>query len=162
VSLFVGEIVAIYRRSPGLLLAASCLSVVVQAANAVMVWLLARSLGLSLSGSGSGSELHLPLFFTLVPLVSLLSLAPVSINGLGVREGSLVVLLAPLGVAAEEAITLALLWFSVFVAAGLAGGGCYLLPLGRFPHDNDKVGNDDEPVGGPPDQGRARQPRSAA
>lgn len=145
----IGAAAATYRQSPGLLLGASCLSAVVQAANAVMVWLLAWSLGLSLD---------LPLFFALVPLVSLLTLAPISLNGLGVREGSLVVLLAPLGVAAEEAITLSLLWFSVFVVAGLAGAGCYL--LGRFPHY--EVGTDDEPVGGHPDQGRARQPRSAA
>jgi hypothetical protein len=134
-----------------LLLGVACLSAVVQAVNAVMVWLLARALGLSL---------EMTLFFALVPLVSLLSLAPISINGLGVREGGVVVLLAPLGVAAEEAITLALLWFSVFVAAGLAGAGCYL--FGRFPHYEYEVGTDDEPVGGHPDQGRARKPRSAA
>ncbi len=93
-----------------------------------------------------------------MPLVSLLTLAPISLNGMGVREGGLVVLLAPLGVAAEEAVTLGLLWMSVFVAAGLVGAGFYL--FGRFPRY--EVRSDGEPVGGHPDQGRARQSRPAA
>ena len=137
----------VYRGIPRLLGAVAVLSAVVQAANAVMVWLLAL-----------GLPLPVLLFFALVPLVSLLTLAPVSLNGMGVREGGLVLLLAPLGVAAEEAVTLALLWLSVFAVAGLAGAGCYL--FGRFPRY--EVRTDDEPVGGHPDQGRTRQSRPAA
>ena len=139
----------VYRSAPRLLVAVAVLSALVQAANAVMVWLLARALGL---------PLPVLLFFALVPLVSLLTLAPVSLNGMGVREGGLVLLLAPLGVAAEEAVTLALLWLSVFAAAGLAGAGCYL--FGRFPRY--EVRTDDEPVSGRADQGRTRQSRPAA
>ena len=138
-----------YRSSPRLLARVGVLSAVVQAANMVMVWLLARALGL---------PLPLLLFFALVPLVSLLTLAPVSLNGMGVREGALVVLLAPLGVAAEGAVALGLLWLSVLVAAGLAGAGFHL--FGRFPRN--EVRSDGEPVGGHPDQGRARQSRPAA
>ena len=37
-------------------------------------------------------------YWVLVPMVSLLTLLPVSINGMGVREGGMVLLLAPLGV----------------------------------------------------------------
>ncbi len=143
------EALAAYRRAPHVLLLATSLSVVVQVVNVVLVWLLARSLGL---GLGPG------VFFVVVPLVALLTLAPVSINGLGVREGGMVLLLSPL-VAPERAVTLSLLWFSVFVAAGLAGAGCYL--FGRLPRYGGRV-DEAEPVGGDPDQGRARQPRAAA
>ena len=142
-------VAGVYRSSPRLLAGVAVLSAVVQAANALMVWLLTRALGL---------PVPLPLCFALVPLVSLLTLAPVSLNGMGVREGGLVVLLAPLGVSAEEAVTLGLLWLSVLVAAGLAGAGFHL--FGRFPRY--EVRSDGEPVGGHPDQGRARQSRPAA
>ena len=49
----------------------------------------------------------------LVPLVSLLTLLPISLNGMGLRELATVVLLAPLGVGAAEAVTLAVLSFAV-------------------------------------------------
>ena len=35
--------------------------------------------------------------------------------GLGVREGAVVLLLGPLGIAAGQAVTLSLMWFSVVV-----------------------------------------------
>lgn len=138
-----------YARSPRLLWLATLLSLAVQWLNVLLVWFVALAVG---------ADVSLVFCCVLMPLVTLLTLAPISVNGMGVREGGMVVLLAPLGIAADQAVTLSLLWFAVFLAAGLAGGVWYL--LGGLPRC--EVRNDAEPVGGDPDQGRAGQPAAAA
>jgi glycosyltransferase 2 family protein len=110
-----------YRRRPGLALGATLLSVVVQAASVLIVALLDRALGVGVP---------VTYYAIAVPLVSLLTLLPVSLNGMGVREASMGLLLAPAGVSGTLAGSLAFLWFLVMAAAGLVGGGVYL--LGRF------------------------------
>jgi glycosyltransferase 2 family protein len=98
------------------------LSLVLQAAQVIQIWLV----GLAL-------EVPMPAvyYWILVPVVSLLTLAPVSINGIGVREASTVLLLAPVGVASGTALTLVFLWFAAFTLANLPGLGFYL--IGGFP-----------------------------
>jgi glycosyltransferase 2 family protein len=60
----------------------------------------------------------------------LVAILPISIAGLGVREGAMVVLLAPFGIAAADALTYSLLAFATTVlAVGLLGG---LLEACRF------------------------------
>ena len=70
-----------------------------------------------------GTGLHAPIptayYWIFVPMVSLLTLLPVSVNGMGVREGGVVLFLAPLGVPQATALTLAFLWFLVYAAGGL-------------------------------------------
>jgi uncharacterized membrane protein YbhN (UPF0104 family) len=53
----------------------------------------------------------------------LIAILPISVAGLGVREGTLVVLLAPYGIAAADALTYGLLVFATTIlAVGLLGG----------------------------------------
>src|SRR5262249_5560543 len=105
-------------------------------------------------------------YWVLVPMVSLLTLLPVSVNGMGVREGATALFLAPLGVGEGTALSLAFLWFAASAAASLGGGVVYL--FGRFPRPADRAGasvevqTDHGPVGGDSGQGRAGQPRAAA
>lgn len=54
--------------------------------------------------------------------VYVLMLLPISVLGLGVREAALVVLCAPYGVAAEQAVAWSLLMFAGALLAALAGG----------------------------------------
>jgi uncharacterized membrane protein YbhN (UPF0104 family) len=135
--------------SPHVFLVTTLLSVVVQSANVILVWLVGLALGLDVPAS---------YYWVLVPVVTLLTLFPVSVNGMGVREWGTVLMLAPLGVAREAATALALLWFATFSAVSLAGAFCYL--FGRFPRF--EVRPDDEPVRRDPDQGREGQSRTAA
>ena len=58
---------------------------------------------------------------------------PVSVNGLGVREALYILLFGRIGVSAEIAVSLALLYLAVTVVASLPGGVVYALqrtPLG--------------------------------
>jgi uncharacterized membrane protein YbhN (UPF0104 family) len=138
-----------YLRRPGLLLGTTLLSVVVQLANVVLVWLLGEALGVSVPALYYG---------VLVPVVTLLTLLPISLNGMGVREGATIFLLAPFQVTAAQALTLAFAWFATFTAASLAGVVFYL--MGHFPRVEVRV--DDSAVGDHPDQGRTGQPAAAA
>lgn len=67
------------------------------------------------------------LFFLIVPVALLASTLPITLNGLGVREGALVALLVGAGVPAAEAGAAALLALPINTAFALAGGLTYLL-----------------------------------
>jgi uncharacterized membrane protein YbhN (UPF0104 family) len=77
---------------------------------------------------GQAMRLDLPLvaYFVSVPAVAMLTMLPVSVSGVGVREGGLAWMLAAYGVAPAIGITLGVLWFFVTVVAGLVGGIVYL------------------------------------
>ncbi|MCS6852096.1 MAG: flippase-like domain-containing protein [Gemmataceae bacterium] len=138
-----------FRRQPRLLLITTALSLVVQAANVAIVWFIGLGLGLKVP----------PAYYAImVPMVSLLTLLPISINGIGVREEGMMRFLAFLGVPTGTTLCLSLLWFAVFLAAGGLGGLVYL--LGSFPRPEVTTGH--EPVCGDPHQGRARQLTTAA
>jgi uncharacterized membrane protein YbhN (UPF0104 family) len=134
---------------PRLLLETTALSLVVQAVNVVIVWLIGRAIGAPVPAA---------YYWIVVPMVTLLTLLPVSLNGMGVREGGMVLFLAPLGVPEGTALSLGFLWFAVLVATSLFGGAVYL--FGSFARP--EVRPDHGPVGSDSDQGRAGQPRAAA
>jgi uncharacterized membrane protein YbhN (UPF0104 family) len=145
-------------KEPRTLAIATLLSIFVQVASVGIVWLL-------------GKGLHLPIpaayYWIFVPMVSLLTLLPVSVNGMGVREGGVVLFLAPLGVAHATALTLAFLWFLVYAAGGLLGGAVYLAGAFPKPEAATDIPAAEEvipygPIAGDPDQGRAGQRGRAA
>jgi len=105
-------------RQPAALGGALGWSVVIQAGHVLVVWLI----GLALH-----TDVPAAYYWVVVPLISLLTLIPISINGIGVRETGMVILLAPLGVAEETALTLVFLWFMAFTLVGASGFVFYLL-----------------------------------
>lgn len=135
--------------SPRVFVLSTALSVVVQLANVLVVWLIGQALHLAVPDS---------YYLILVPTVTLLTLLPISLNGMGVREGATALMLTPLGVEAGTAVTLAFLWFAVFLLPSIGGALPYL--WGNVPRFEEKP--DDQSFGGDPDQGRTGQPRPAA
>ncbi len=77
-----------------------------------------------------GKALHLDLkyfyFFVIIPVVSFLSALPVSISGLGVREGTLSYFLSLLNYSLEYGISLGLLGYSLILISSLPGLYFYL------------------------------------
>lgn len=69
-------------------------------------------------GTGMGISLSFPVWIAVVGLVSLVLLLPVTVAGVGLREGGLVILLGFVGVAPADAVALsfALLGYTVFGA----------------------------------------------
>jgi uncharacterized membrane protein YbhN (UPF0104 family) len=72
-----------------------------------------------------GVEIPLWCFLLFVPLISFLLVLPVSLSGLGVREGGYVYLFAQVGVSAPLALAMSLLFYALNVATGLIGGVLY-------------------------------------
>jgi len=119
-----------YQQRPSLMAQAVGWSLIVQMGGAVSVALIARALGV---------EQPMQVWFSVVPLIALAMVLPVSINGVGVREGGLEMLLAPHGVAAAQAVAVGLLWLLSTIIAGLIGGVLFLL-------DRDPTAPAGEPV----------------
>ncbi len=63
----------------------------------------------------AGLNLGVPIayFFLYVPLITFVAMLPVSVAGLGVREGGTVYFFAKVGVDAAAALTMSLVWFSL-------------------------------------------------
>jgi uncharacterized protein (TIRG00374 family) len=161
----------LYLHRPILLIGTTLLSIVVQAANVLLVWLIGQALEVPIPAS---------YYWILVPMVSLLTMLP-SIAGGGVREYSTYLLLAPLGIPQVEAVTLAFMWFAAMFLASMTGIPFYL--FGRYPRffrnpegaliqegavpadgstaSNREVRIDDGSFRGDPNQRRAGEPSPA-
>jgi len=107
-----------YHQRPLLITQAVGWSFLVQVGGAVVVALMARTLQV---------ELPLVVWFSVVPLVALLMVLPVSIGGFGMRENAMEMLLGKYGVAKDQAIAVALLWGLGTILTGLVGGLLFLL-----------------------------------
>ena len=107
-----------YRSNWHALLAAAFLSLVVHLIQAWMHTLMARAL-----------DLDVPFSFCLIiyPLVGTFSAIPVSLNGLGLREGGYIYMLAIIGIGTEKGIAFGLLLFLIVALDSLLGGLLFLL-----------------------------------
>jgi hypothetical protein len=78
---------------------------------------------------GAGLNLGVPIayFFLYVPLITFVAMLPVSVAGLGVREGGAVYFFAKVGVDAATALTMSLVWFSLTLVVSGLGGLVFLL-----------------------------------
>jgi uncharacterized membrane protein YbhN (UPF0104 family) len=74
-------------------------------------------------------------FFVFIPLINILLLIPVSISGIGLREGAFVFFFGTLGVPLEKAVALSFLWFLSQVAASLPGLYQYALGYKKLKKD---------------------------
>ncbi len=82
-------------------------------------------------------------FILFTPIVALTQALPISLNGLGVREGAYGVLFAAVGVAASDAVAISLLYHAVRVVTGMMGGVMYVIGNLRSPEPTRPAG---EPV----------------
>lgn len=96
-----------------------------------MISLLSRSVwifGWYLVAAGLGLyEVTLARLFTVIPLVELARMAPISLGGLGVREGTFAGLMGQFGIETTPAIVLSFLFYFLSIINGLVGGGLYLI-----------------------------------
>ena len=116
--------------APRALLGATALAFAVQGAY-IVAWI-AVAIGL---------RLPIPLLFFLVavPVVSLASMLPVTLSGIGVREGAWVLLFASLGLPAANAVAYSLLYFACVMLVGLVGGVVFVsFGTGRSPIEGEE------------------------
>ena len=60
-----------------------------------------------------------------VPAVAIAQVLPISLGGLGIREGALALLLHPLGVATGRAVAVGLVWYAMTLLVSLAGAPAF-------------------------------------
>jgi hypothetical protein len=112
----VGELARLYRQyrlRHGSIVLIGGLSAVRHLLGVIAYVWLGRAIGLELAWVSVG---WVRTVFALVMLL------PVAVGGFGLREGSLVLLLAPLGVEAPQAVAFSLLIFALSLIFGLIGG----------------------------------------
>lgn len=102
-----------FRGRHSSLLRALALSLVLQLNVVLMHYLLGRAVGIPLGFFD---------YFYVVPVALFVMLIPVSINGIGVREGMFVFMLGSMGVAKPDALVLSWLAFAIFLLHGIMGG----------------------------------------
>ena len=86
------------------------------------VWLGALGLGIHIS----------PFYFLIfVPLITLISMIPVSLNGMGLREYSYMSLFGAIGVAGESCVALGLMYSLMVILSSLPGGVVYIFFRGK-------------------------------
>jgi len=107
-----------YRTAWRALVVAILLSLIVHLIQAWLHLVMGRALGLAI-----------PYSFCIIvyPLVGTFSAIPVSLNGLGLREGGYIYLLAVIGISTENAIAFGLLLFLIVAVDSLLGGVLFLL-----------------------------------
>jgi hypothetical protein len=100
------------RRAAGVLFAA----VAYQASVVAAVWCAVHALGVSVPDGA---------VVAFVPAVAMAQVLPISLGGLGIREGLLVLLLHPLDVPAGKAIGIGLLWYGMTLFVSLLGAPAF-------------------------------------
>jgi len=107
-----------YRTQWRALAAAAALSLAVHLIQSWMHVVMGRALGLAV-----------PYSFCIIvyPLVGTFAAIPVSLNGLGLREGGYIYLLAVIGIGSENGIAFGLLLFLIVALDSLIGGVLFLL-----------------------------------
>lgn len=106
-----------YRKAPRAFAAASVWAVLLQLNVVIYYFLIGKAL-----------HLTIPLldYFIVIPIVLLVQVIPISVNGWGVREASYIGIFAFYGIAAAAAVTFSLIEVAFGLIVGLAGGVIYI------------------------------------
>jgi hypothetical protein len=105
-----------YARHHGVLSAVLAASFGVQILRIVQAWCLGLALGITAP---------LATYFAYIPLVLLVMLLPITINGLGTSQAAFVLFFERAGVARPEAFALSVLFVALGVVGNLPGGLLY-------------------------------------
>jgi uncharacterized protein (TIRG00374 family) len=115
---------------PGPIALALLVTVSAQAVRIWTHWWCAAALGIDVDPGD---------LFVAIPVVAVAAGLPISVGGLGVREGSGVLLLAPLGIAEPAAVAMEFLAYLVGVVTSLLGGIAFLLGREVSPSQVEKM-----------------------
>jgi glycosyltransferase 2 family protein len=72
-----------------------------------------------------GSGVSFGALVAFIPVVAMAQVVPISLSGLGIREGMLVLLLHPLGISSGHAVGLGLAWYATMLLVSLLGAPAF-------------------------------------
>ena len=122
-----------YWIKPFNLLVALTITTICQLCGVVSVYLVSLSIG---------QEIPFVYFSFLLPIIWLAIMLPISISGLGVREGLFLFLFGIVGMPGQSAIAISLLWLTFVYGQSLIGGFLFLTDRGH-PSAEKSTGNKD-------------------
>lgn len=114
-----------FRRHPGAVVNVLVVGFAYQLVVVLSAFIAARALGLA--------EVGLTATLAFMPAVAIAQVLPISLGGLGVREGAFVLFLHPLGVERGEAVALGLLFYGMNLAVSLLGAPSFAVGGKRQP-----------------------------
>jgi len=114
----ISNVFQVIGRHMGVLASSLLISLVNQILVIAVTWIMAKGLNMDVS---------LGHFLVIVPAVTLFSMIPVSLNGMGLREYAFVSLLGAIGVDREASIALGLLSSVIIFLSAIPGGIIYVL-----------------------------------
>lgn len=78
---------------------------------------------------GHALQVDIPWSYAVIlyPLVGVFTALPISLNGIGLREGGYMFLLHQIGIGSEKAVAFGLLWLVIVVVNSLIGGAIFVL-----------------------------------
>lgn len=117
-----------YRNQKNIIAKSMLLSAIVQFSGILSIYMLAH---------GFRQDIPFTALLVFVPLAVLFSTIPISISGLGMREGAYVVLLGLINIKPEVATAISLSWFLAIVTSSLLGLVAYLRYKKETPEDID-------------------------
>jgi uncharacterized membrane protein YbhN (UPF0104 family) len=117
------------RRDPRHAVAVLSAAIAGHASLVLSVYCAAHALGIDVPNAA---------LLAFVPAVAMAQVLPLSLSGLGIREGLLVLLLHPLGVPTGRAVGLGLLWYAMTVAVSMLGAPAFA--IGHHHRDGRRIG----------------------
>ncbi len=88
------------------------LSLTIQGIGIFVVFLLSKSINI---------DIAISYHFIFIPIITVISMIPISFSGVGLREYSFLHFYSIAGLTEEKAVTLSLLWFIIMIITGLIG-----------------------------------------
>jgi hypothetical protein len=82
---------------------------------------------------GLGLDIPLAYFNIFVPIIFLITMIPISIHGLGLREGAFVFFFAKAGLSVPEALSISLISYVLTLIFGMIGGMGYIVHRDQWP-----------------------------
>jgi glycosyltransferase 2 family protein len=116
------EAVRAYRHHHGVLANVLASSVAVQALRVLQAWCLGQSLGITAG---------VALYFVTIPVILLIMLLPVTVNGFGTGQAAFLWTFGAAGVAGPPALALSVLFIALGIVGNLPGGLLYVVGGGR-------------------------------
>jgi glycosyltransferase 2 family protein len=110
----------IFRRQKKMIFYNLLLSLLVQATGPLSFYLIALALGLNIKAI---------YFFVFLPIIGAITLLPISIGGLGLRDASMIFYFGKVGVTEHMSLVMSLLSFGFIIIFGAIGGIIYVLTI---------------------------------
>jgi glycosyltransferase 2 family protein len=133
-ALYIGRLVGLSRMAQGIARVLDAMSevrgrtdIILQTLGVSLLMRIAWTAGFIVIALAMNLGLGVVLIFALIAIVDLIRMLPITPNGLGLREGAMVVLLGQVGIAHERALMFSLLSFAPLLLLAIVGGVIYML-----------------------------------